>query len=233
MPKHPYSRKGDAPDPQRYILVKTREGSYYRLRRGLGKPARLNASFRHSADSTKLSSPAARRLRRCLSETFRGLDLGRVNARFGALLKKALHQNGRFDFSAFTGYEFQKDHPLDRLLLAPYTVQTVHGEVQVRIPPALNAVKQKSALVSHYYFDLVLVWGDAGLDGGLRLDSVSSPLYVFGGTGEGGCELVLSLPESGMPWMLLLKTSCLEGNEMAHHPRHYGMRVVAVGGGEW
>jgi hypothetical protein len=29
--------------------------------------------------------------------------------------------------------------------------------------------------------------------------------------------------------MVVLKVSCLEGNELAVHPKHYGMRVVGVG----
>jgi len=29
--------------------------------------------------------------------------------------------------------------------------------------------------------------------------------------------------------MILLKTSCLEDNEVAHHTRHYGMRVLKQG----
>jgi hypothetical protein len=229
MPRHPYTRGGEAPDPQRYVLVKTKEGSYYRLRRGLGKPARLNCAFQQSADRMKLSSPAAQRLKCCLAEALRGLQAGRLIARLGARLKEALQRDGRFHFGCFAGYDFQREHPLDRLLLSAYRVTTAGGEARLSVPLYRGAVRQKSAQVSHYYFELVLVWGDAGRDGGLRRDSVSSPLYSFGVDTAPHCELSLALPGCGAPWMLLLKTSCLEGNELAHHPRHYGMRVVAVG----
>lgn len=229
MAQHPYNGGKGAPDPQQYILVHTKEGIFYRRRRGKVKPALLNDACRQRADGMKLSSPAAKRLRMCLSPLFRGLTVGRVNAGFGEQLKQAFLLKGRFDFSFFTGYEFQKEHPLDSLLLVPYTVRVDGGAVWVRIPPDAKAVKAKSGLVSHYYFDLVLVSGDAGHDDGLSVDCVSSALFAFDTRYEQGCQLSLSLPEGGEPWMLLLKISCLEGNELAYHPRHYGMRVVAAG----
>ena len=228
MPKHPYNRGKGAPDPQLFILVRNKEGWHYRRRRGTVKKARLNEPFQKSADDLKQCSPAAKRLRGCLSQVFRGLNVGRAQARFSGFLKKAILRKGYLDFSAFAGYDFQQEHPLGSLLLAPLAVEIGGGEARVRIEPDAGAVKQKNALVSHYYFDLVLVWGNAGVDGGLRLDSVSSALYPFG-TAHQVCKLSLALPESRAPWMLLLKTSCLEGNELAHHPRHYGMKVVAVG----
>jgi hypothetical protein len=64
----------------------------------------------------------------------------------------------------------------------------------------------------------------------LRVDSVASPLYVIGAEGEDVCTLSVDLPQADVPWMVLLKVSCLEGNELAAHPRHYGMRVVKAGG---
>lgn len=231
MPKHPYRRGKDAPDPQQYILVRSKEGSHYRRRRGQVKPAPLNASCQQRSDGLSLSSPAAKRLRDCLQGVFRGLDVGRVHARFSARLNQALLANGRFDFSAFAGYDFQKYHPMDSLLLAPAMAKTEAGRALVQIALDSRAVKKKSSLVSDYYFELVVVWGDVNVANGLRLESACSPLYPVGVAAEQLCELSLPLPGSGMPWMLLLKISCLEGNELAHHPRHYGMKVVAVGKG--
>lgn len=229
MPKHPYNKGNDAPDPQLYILVRTKEGSYYRRRRGQVKPASLNASCQLRSDGLSLSSPAAKRLRDCLQDVFRGLDVGRAHARLGARLKKAFLEKGRFDFSYLAGYDFQKEHPMDSLLKASYTVHIIDGMVQVELPLYPGAVKPKSSLVSDYYFELVVVWGDLSTAGALRINSVHSALYPAGAAGERYCELRLPLPASGEPWMLLLKISCLEGNELAHHPRHYGMKVVAVG----
>lgn len=229
MPKHPYKGGKDAPDPQHFLLIHTKEGSHYRRRRGTVKPAPLNASCQLRSDALSLSSPAARRLRGCLQDVFRGLEVGRANARLSRGLQQSFLTKGRFDFSGLAGYDFQKQHPMDILLLAPYSVKTEAGKIVVRIPVNQRSVKQKSALASDYYFELVLVWGDVSIDEGLRLATVCSPLYAFGASVERCCELQLLLPEEEVPWMVLLKISCLEGNELAIHPRHYGMKVVMVG----
>jgi len=70
-----------------------------------------------------------------------------------------------------------------------------------------HTLKGKNALVSHYYFEAVLVWGDAGKEGELRVDSVPSALYAIGAEGVDECRL-----QVGKPWMVLLKVSCLEMN---------------------
>lgn len=225
MPKHPYNRGKDAPDPQLFILVKSKDGWHYRRRR---RTTTLNDCLQASADGLKPCGAAAKRLRDLLREVFRGLDVGRAQARLSAGLKKALLQKGQLDFSFLNGFDFQKYSPMEDLLTVPWSVETKTGKVRVRMVLDAKAVNQKNGLVSHYYFDLVLVWGDAGRDENLRLDTVTSPLYAFA-KDNGCCELSLPLPATGEPWMLLLKISCLEGNELAHHPRHYGLRVVATG----
>src|SRR4051812_3276379 len=82
------------PDPERYILVVTKEGSFFRLKRGLNKPAVLNAAYQQSSNSTKLCSPAAKRMAITLRQHLRGLDTGRLIARFTGLLRKAFHKKG-------------------------------------------------------------------------------------------------------------------------------------------
>lgn len=227
MAKHPASGRRKNPDPESYILVKTKEGEFYRRRRRKG--TRLNDACQKSADDTKKSSPAAKRLRLCLAESFRGLSLGRPNAKFSSLLKQAADKNGRFDFSFFAGHDFQKEHPMDSLLLNPHQLRMKDGEAVVTIELDEDTVKRKNGLVTHYFFDLVLVWGDPGREGSLRVDSATSPLYAFGTEGKQYCELSLYLPDGKDPWMLMLKISCLEGNQMAVSGRNYGMKVIAVG----
>ena len=58
--------------------------------------------------------------------------------------------------------------------------------------------------------------------------AISKP-YSFTDIATDHCKLVLPMPTKNEPWMLLLKVSCLEGNEMTAHAKHYGMRVVEVG----
>ena len=47
----------------------------------------------------------------------------------------------------------------------------------------------------------------------------------------GECVLKIDVPTTKGPWMALLKVNCLEGREMAYHPRHYALKVIAAGGG--
>jgi len=39
---------------------------------------------------------------------------------------------------------------------------------------------------------------------------------------------VFSLSEENKPWIVLLKVSCLEGNEMTVHPKRYGVKMTSV-----
>jgi hypothetical protein len=217
------------PDPERYILVVTKEGSYFRLKRGLNKPAVLNAAYQQSSDSTTVCGPAAKRMAMILRKHLQGLDTGRLIARFTGLLRKAFHKNGTVDFSFFDDYDFQRDHPLDDLLKASYKCHEKDSVVQVEIPIQRGGVKRHSSLVTDYYFDLVLLYGDATKDDGLQVDSITSQLYSHALTKKSTCILSLPLPENEQPWMAMLKISSHEGNELAHHPRHYGMKVVAHG----
>jgi len=74
----------------------------------------------------------------------------------------------------------------------------------------------------------VLLYGDVTHDGALRTDDISSALYSFAQVAPDNTELVLPLPDNNAPWLLLLKINCLEGNELAAHPKHYAMKVVKV-----
>jgi hypothetical protein len=220
---------GPNPDPERYILVHTKEGSYYRLKRGLNKPALLNAAYQQSADSTRICSPAASRIAAALRKDLCGLNTGRMIAHFTGLLKKALHKNGKLDFSFFVGYDFQADHPFDNLLRVPYRCQEKDGNIELQIRLIRKAVKKHSPLVSQYYFDLVLLCGDPTKDDGLRVETDTSLNYSYDLSKEETCKLSITLPEREQPWMVMLKVSSMEGNELAHHPRHYGMKVVKHG----
>lgn len=220
---------GPNPDPQRYILVTTREGSFYRQKRGQVRPVSLNAGLQRSADCMKVCNPAAKRLVAALRAHLEGLQTGRIIARASGMLRRALYQKGIADYSYFAHYDLQDDYPLEGLLQAPYEVKVGKGSIEVSVTIDRYTVKRHNSLVSHYYFDAVLVWGDPTKEKGLRVDSTTSPLYPIGEGRKSSCSLLLELPKKEAPWMVLLKVSCLEGNELAVHPRHYGMRVVAVG----
>lgn len=217
------------PDPERYVFVATKEGGYWRLKRGSVKPATLNTTLGHNADNLKVTSPAAKRIVSMLEPFLHGLRGGRIIARLGSGLSKALNANGYMHFSFLDGLEWQKECPLNKLLLGSIYVYQAGDHLQIRVPLGENYMARHNNLVTDYYLDAILIYGDAGEDGGLRIDSVVSPLYSFKHTAKTECILSLPLPSTTQPWMLLLKASCLEGNELAVHYKHYGMRIIKTG----
>jgi hypothetical protein len=226
-------RNDPAPDPpanaEGYVLVRTKEGPYWRKKRGTTIPASLNKSYQQSADTTALASPAAKRIRDRLEEFLKGLDTGRFIANVSGKLRKVYHQKGEFNFSLLEGYELQPYHPLSNLLQGHCYVRTDNNILTISIPVDEDTVKQQNKIVSGFYFEAILLYGDPGKNKGLKLESEISPLYTFNEKTNTECLLRLSLPVKKTPWMALLKVSCLEGNTLASHPRHYGMKVVKTG----
>jgi hypothetical protein len=68
----------------------------YRRKRGLNKPAVLNAALQQSANNLKVCSPAGSRMASLLRADLRGLNTGRLIARFTGLIKKVLHRFNLF-----------------------------------------------------------------------------------------------------------------------------------------
>ena len=216
-------------DGHSYVLVRTKEGSYWRKKRGTVKKAELNEVFQRNAEATALASPAAKRIKGKLEEFFNGLDTGRFIANISAKLKKTYLTTGAWNFSLLQGYDLQPDHPLTELFLGNYYIIEKKEEVTIRIPIDKQTVKRHNKLVTDYYFDAIILYGDPSKKNTLLIESETSKLYPATGEFKTECNLSLSLPAKKTPWMILLKLSCLEGNTPAVHPRHYGMKVVKVG----
>lgn len=212
-----------------YTFVETKEGSFWRRKRGSVKPAPVNNVLARNAEASKVTGPAAKRVVDKLRPFLTGLRTGRLTVRVIGALRKALNQKGAIDFTFLAGMELQQDYPLHHLLDVPYKVEQADHSFRIVIPIEKGGVKAHNNIVSDYYFEAVVVQGDAKEEHGLRVDSVQSQVYAFGEVKK-QCELVVDLPARKGPWMLLLKVSCMEGNEMAIHPKHYGMKVVKIGG---
>jgi hypothetical protein len=110
--------------------------------------------------------------------------------------------------------------------LAPYEVIEESSTVTISINIRNHCVKKQNRLATHFYFEAFMLCGDPATATSLRVKTTESKLYAFGEEPDEKCELRLSLPEGDVSWMVLVKLSCLEGNEMAHHPMHYAMKVV-------
>lgn len=227
MPGKRNGKRSPCPEPGSYEWVNSSEGGYWRKKKQKGSS--VNSSLSDNNAATKLLAPAIKRIRNMLEEYTRSLDPGRVQGRMSGLLGRLFRKTGKIDLAVLKGFDFQKEHTLDKLLLTQYQVHVYSNDVELVIPVTAWAVKKHNSLVTDFYFEGILLYGDAMQDGSLAVEySVSAP-YSFTNIITGCCKLKLPLPPNGIPWMLLLKVSCLEGNELAAHVKHYGMRVVEAG----
>lgn len=216
------------PDPERYVWVNRKSGGYWKLKRGSIKPAILNDSFQRNSSAFTITSPVARRIKERLEEFTRGLNISSLHSRLNGELVKTYNKNGAVDFSQLKGFEIQEDHLLENILLTQYRLQQTSDSIAIQISVREGVVKQYNRLVTDFYFEGILLYGDGLTDGSLAVEYAVSKPYSFVDTLTEACELVLQLPGDKQPWMLMLKVSCLEGNEMAVHAKHYGVRVVEV-----
>jgi len=214
------------PFSENYIWVETKESSFWRKKRGTIKPALLNDKFQENVNLSKIAGPAAKRLIGKLHPYLFNLRTGRIMLRISNLFSKTLKQKNKMDYSLFKDLDFQEDFPFR--LPGGCLVKQKNGEIQVKIPITADTIPYRSSLITDYYFELILLHGDPGKEKDLRTDVITSKLYPFSKrVKESVCTLKLTVPGKE-PWMAMLKLNSLEGNEMAVHPRHYGMNVIAV-----
>lgn len=219
-------KRPPCPDPERYEWVNG-EGGYWRKKKEKGTA--VNSSLARNNATTSILAPAIKRIRSILEEYTRNLAIGKVQARLSGLLSRVFKEKGEFGFAGLKGFDFQKEHTLDKLLLTQYKVYTYSNHVELAIPVATGAVKKYNTLVTDFYFEGILLQGNALHEGDLSVEYTVSAPYSFTNTLTETCKLQLPLPSGNKPWMLMLKVSCLEGNELAAHVKHYGMKVVEAG----
>src|SRR3954471_11517656 len=164
------------PPSGQYIWVQTKEGGFWRMKRGSHRPALLNGAYQQTSNAMKISAPAASRIVRRLQPYLTRLETGRLTVRISGKLRKALNEKGRLCFTYLQDLDVQPQHPMERLLKAPVRVEQDTQELTVSIPVDTYTIKRHNALVSAYYFELILLWGDADNDKGLRVEEVDSPV---------------------------------------------------------
>jgi len=228
--KRPGRRFPPCPFPEGGIPVSSKEGNYWKRKRGTVKPAVLNASFSRNAEAAKIVSPAAKRLVSKLYPYLQGLFPGRLIARLSGKFFQSFNKTGSIHFDLLDLFDFQPDWPFEDLCKANYTLTIADGTARLQIPIGRATMVALNNLVSGYYFELILLYGDVTKERSLRVESVESPLYDYNFKGNTKCQLELILPGGGKPWMLLLKVNSQEGNQMAAHGKHYGLKVIRVGG---
>jgi hypothetical protein len=216
------------PDPDKYILVTTKEGRFWRRKRGTVKPAILNTVFEKNVQNSKVASPAARRIVQKLQPYLFDLSTGRLIARIAGALIKSINEKGYPDFTYLQDVDLHQP-PLSRLLMSGPIVDVIANNLKLFIPIEQHTIQKRGNRVTDYYFEAILLYGDMTADNGLRIDSNVSPLYSF--TNQPPTEWILSmpLPAAHYPWMVLLKASCIEDNALSGSARQFGMQVVMVG----
>lgn len=228
--KRPYKPLPPAPGhPGEYIIVNSKEGQYWRRKRGTVTKAKVNAALKKNNELAAIASPAAKRIRDKLAEFTKQMDTGRFIARVSGRLMKALRKNGAIDYSFLDEYELQPDRRFSELVLHNLPVLVQNGEVIANFSVKADTVKQHIKSVTGFYFDLVLLYGDPTKNNGLRIESDTSPVYPFDMKNDMTCRLSVTLPTKKIPWMALLRAGCMKGQEVMEGDRYCTMKVMAVG----
>jgi hypothetical protein len=217
------------PSSRELIQVRTHEGSFLRRKRGTLRPAKLNESLSNNVSHAKVAGPSATKLVAKLRQYLVNMKPGRITLHIRNRFVKTLNQKGKMDYSQFGGFEIQEKYPLDKMLLE-YKVIEKDNEFKLTIPINQFTIRSASKFVTNYYFELILLHGDPAKEKSLKIESTTSDLYpIIANPKKTLCTLTATLPSTKNPWMVFLKLNCHEGDQMALHPRHYPMRVVAIG----
>jgi len=218
---------GDNPDPGRWEDVRTKAGWYRRRKRKKG--SKINTVLQKNADRMGSTLQAVKRILDKLHPWVHNLELGTLRMKMSAKLRQRMAKEGKTDFMLMKDLDIQPWRPLNALLRAPYSVQVSKDEVVIKLDLRGQNLDLKNSIATDFYFDAVIIWGNPMLEKGLKVDGVESKLYPIENVKEKQCVLRLDLPVKREPWMVMLKVSCLEGNEIGVSPRLYGMKVVEVG----
>ncbi len=125
------------------------------------------------------------------------------------------------------GFDLQREYPIYNLLKEDVHIEQHGRTLIISIPLTKNTIKRLNKLVTNYWFELILLYGNAYKENSLRTEIEESPVYEIEKNYNEYHKFNITVPEQ--PWIALLKISCIEGNELAMHPKLYGMKVVAAG----
>lgn len=208
------------PDPERYLLVKTREGMFWRKKRGQGpKGARLNEKFRASAAGMAITAPAAKRVVEAIRPFLDGVQAGRLTVRISGRLRKQYNRIGKADYEYLAGFVIYCEEWYEApLIKASYDYEL--GQIVWRSEQEKNRLKENT------YIELILVSGECTGDKPLRVQRVVSNKSIEGNR----CEEVLKLDVEEGPWFLVM--NCYEGpaNEAGQTGKKQWIGIVAAGG---
>lgn len=210
------------PDPTSYILVRTKEGAFWRKKRGQGaKGASLNEGYRKSAEGMAVTAPAAKRIATVLKPYLDGVSPGRLTVRISGRLRKAYNATGHLGYRYLEGFEPEPGHPLAELMKNAEVLVTAD---RLEVRPRLGFDElERVDIENEYYFELISISGDCSLaENELVPVSVKSDVYQVNRGSEFLCQL--ALPLAAECWIALLKVSSNGGQEI----KVSAIKVIAV-----
>ena len=218
------------PDPDIYIVFKYGDKWGWKKKRGTVKKTVLNESFQRNSNNMSVSSPAAKEVLQKLAPFLKEQRDEQRVANIGGLLIKGLNKAGILDYTSLYGFEFNAKHTLKSLFKASFKLDVVNDRASFSGSISYYQVKRPNTLATQFFLELILLQGEMLSDHGLRVESDLSDLIDFNTEFKTEVALSLLLPES-LPWMLILRLSCLEGKEMGLIPKLHRLRVIATGRG--
>jgi len=232
MPQKKKRHRPPCPDPERYEWVNSKEGGYWRKKKWLDKPVKLNNALALNAKLTRPTNEAATRLLSKLTEFTKYMVKGRLTARVAGALKKSCAKNDSMDFSFLKDFEFHKDYPFSKKCSGLITIQEMKGALDIHVQVGTLHVKNKSKVVTGYHLNAILIFGDPGKANALRIEVLTSPSYSFKGPSEEDCSFPFVLPTGKKPWMVLLHIECELIRSTPPSPTDCRMKVIRTGGGK-
>ena len=225
------SKVPPCPDPDKYVLVRGKNGYYWRRKRGTVKPAVLNETLARSAAITSKTNRAAKHMMSLLSVFTQRMALGMATTEAGGAFKRAYLKDGRMDFRFMHEIKFQREeeYPIHKLFTGSVYLQIERGSIQLQVGVGSLNVKAPSVKAEGYQLHAILLYCDPSKERGIKIETDESRIYSFKEKGDLTCQLSLVLPARNRPWMVLLYIGCKMIDKLPAGPRYHAMWVVKAG----
>jgi hypothetical protein len=215
------------PDPERYILVKSKEGNHYRLKRGLGKKAELNPVVQANTNAMGRASAAAKRVLAALDPFIGDIKKGRLHSRLTGKFVSSIRKQGFPVLSALKGVQMQIDEDFKAYLTDGYQLQRdmAEGILTLRLFSAGGKmIIKRGALVDSWQISMVVLYGNPDMDGELDTEHASCAITSIE---DKVYELILTLPIPAMDnYMVALKVEQMEFGARSPNTKLRAMMVV-------
>jgi hypothetical protein len=214
------------PDWNKYIMVHTREGYYWRKKRGADHKVEINSELSANAEAIRITTPLVRQFLNSISHHLKRHYGERMFLRMNHAFKKCLKKNGRVDYSATKDFVFYPRNPFPHQIAGSCSTRLNADKTRLQVEIKPFDIPPQNGLVTEYYFQLILVTGDPNEENRLEVETMESPLFPYGQDRTNTVSFETDLPED-KPWLAMIKLNSLEMNELAVHARHYGLVVVS------